>query len=186
MMGDMVLSATLPAGVERRSLSGHTDARGTFTEAFRESWWAGVAPVQWNVVRSAAGTLRGLHLHVVHQDVYILAEGSATLGLRDVRAGSPTEGISATLRLTGADLQVTVIPPGVLHGVVFDEPSLLFVGVTAYYDPADDIACRWSDPALGIDWPREPTLISDRDASAPPLSDVLEQLHTWQPIGGER
>jgi len=186
MMRDMVLPAVLPAGFQLRGLEGHSDPRGSFTEVFRESWWPGVAPVQWSVVRSASGTLRGLHVHVVHQDVYILADGSATLGLRDVRAGSPTEGVATTVRLTGAELQVAVIPHGVLHGVVFDEPSLLFVGVTAYYDPADDFACRWSDPALGIAWPSEPTLISERDAAAPSLSAVLEQLRPWQPIGGGR
>ena len=186
MMRDMVISTGLPAGFQLRRVEGHSDARGSFTEAFRESWWPGLAPVQWNVARSAAGALRGLHVHVVHQDVYILAEGAATLGLRDVRAGSPTEGVGAIVELNGRDLHVAVIPQGVLHGVVFREDSLLFVGVTAYYDPADDIACRWSDPALGIDWPLEPTLISERDASAPPLSDVLEQLQPWQPIGGGR
>ncbi len=185
-MRDMVVSTALPAGFQLRRLEGHSDARGTFTEAFRTSWWPGVEPVQWNVVKSAAGALRGLHVHVVHKDVYILAEGSATLGLRDVRAGSPTEGVAATVELIGTDLQVAVIPQGVLHGVVFHEASLLFVGVTTYYDPTDDVACRWSDPALGIEWPREPTLISERDASAPPLSDVLEQLQPWQPIGAER
>jgi len=180
-----MMSHMVPAGFELRPLESHQDDRGSFTEVFRESWWPGVEPVQWNVVRSTAGTLRGLHVHVVHQDVYILAQGSATLGLRDVRNGSPTEGCAVTVRLTGSELTVAVIPRGVLHGIVFDEPSLLVVGVTSYYDPADDIECLWSDPALGIDWPQPPTVISERDAAAPPLSVVLEQLQLWQPIGGE-
>ena len=32
-----------------------------------------------------------------------------------------------------------------------------------------DEACRWDDPALGIDWPVRPVVISDRDAAYPDI-----------------
>ena len=67
MNGQVVHQRALPAGVALRPLRMHRDERGVLTEIFRESW-AGLAAVQWNAVRSAAGVLRGVHVHVRHAD----------------------------------------------------------------------------------------------------------------------
>jgi dTDP-4-dehydrorhamnose 3,5-epimerase len=81
-----------PTGVAVTPLDMHRDARGVFTEVFRASWGVGFSPVQWNVVQSAQGVLRGVHVHPVHEDYLVLLLGHATLGLRDLRPGSPTLG----------------------------------------------------------------------------------------------
>ena len=172
----------LPAGVELHPLQRHLDHRGSFTEVFREEWSDGVEPVQWNFVRSAAGVMRGVHVHVVHDDVVIALEGRVTLGLRDVREASPTHGLTAAIDLSGAAPAVAVIPHGVVHGLLFSEATTLLVGVTSYYDPADDLECAWSDPDLAIPWPATPTLVSDRDQAAPPFSALLERIRPWQPF----
>jgi dTDP-4-dehydrorhamnose 3,5-epimerase-like enzyme len=49
------------------------DLRGNLTELFREEWQCGVEPVQWNVARSARGSLRGVHVHALHDDPIVLA-----------------------------------------------------------------------------------------------------------------
>ncbi len=176
----------LPAGVQLHPLQSHDDHRGNMTEAFREEWTDGVEPVQWNFFRSAAGVLRGVHVHVVHDDVALVLEGRATLGLRDVREDSPSYGTTVALDLSGAARTSVVIPHGVLHGFLFREPTTLLVGVTSYYDPADDFECLWSDPELGIPWPDMPSLVSDRDRAAPPFSALLERIRPWQPFGPDR
>jgi dTDP-4-dehydrorhamnose 3,5-epimerase len=56
----------LPDGVVCRNLVVHRDDRGWISEIFRQEWPTGVAPVQWNAVRSMAGVLRGVHVHVRH------------------------------------------------------------------------------------------------------------------------
>lgn len=173
----------LPSGVRLHPLVTHPDHRGTFTEVFRETWLPGVEPVQWNFVRSAPGSLRGVHVHVVHEDVFVLLEGRATIGMRDLRAGSPTVGLATTLDVSADALTVVVVPRGVLHGLLFHEPSILLVGVTGYYQTTDDLECLWSDPDLGIPWPVEPTLVSERDAAAPPFSVLIEKLRPYQPFG---
>jgi dTDP-4-dehydrorhamnose 3,5-epimerase len=154
-------------------------------EVFRDEWTDGVEPVQWNFFRSAAGSLRGVHVHVVHDDVAVILEGRATLGLRDVREASPTYGITVALELSGAARTAVAIPHGVLHGFLFREETLLLVGVTSYYDPSDDLECLWSDPELDIPWPEVPGLVSDRDRAAPPFSALLERIRPWQPFGAD-
>lgn len=175
----------LPAGVQLHPLQTNSDHRGTMAEVFRIEWSNGVEPVQWNLFQSAAGALRGVHVHVVHDDVAIVLEGRATLGLRDVRQASPTHGMTVALEVSGAARTSVVIPHGILHGFLFREPTTLLVGVTRYYDPADDLECLWSDPELGIPWPDVPTLVSDRDRAAPPFSALLERVRPWQPFASD-
>jgi dTDP-4-dehydrorhamnose 3,5-epimerase len=159
----------------------HRDARGSFTEVFRREWDSGLDPVQWNAVHSASGTLRGVHVHIKHDDYLILLKGRATVGLRDLRVGSPTEGLSGTVELSEDELCALVIPHGVAHGFYFSAPSLHLYAVSEYWDVADELACHWADPELELDWPAEPTLVSDRDATAPPLAELLAQLAPLRP-----
>lgn len=166
----------LPEGVSVVELRGHPDDRGRFTEVFRREWDLGVDPVQWNVVRSEAGVLRGVHVHPRHDDYLTVLAGRATVGLRDLRPGSPTADRAATVELNGERPAAIVIPHGVAHGFYFHEPSLHAYAVSHYWDPDDELACRWDDPEVGIEWPEPPRLVSERDASAPPLAELRARL----------
>jgi dTDP-4-dehydrorhamnose 3,5-epimerase len=169
-------------GVRFVSLTTHRDERGAFCELFREEWGAGVSPLQWNVVDSEPGVLRGVHVHVRHADYLTVVAGRATIGLRDLRAGSPTEGETALVELDGAARSAIAIPVGVAHGFLFHEPSTHVYAVSHYWDPADELACHWADPGLELAWPFEPRLVSERDASAGSLADLLAELEPYQPL----
>ena len=93
------LTENLPQGVSLRSLQTHHDERGSLTELFRASWDIGIDAVQWNYCESEANVLRGVHMHVKHADYLILLRGRASIGLRDLRPGSPTEGLTALVTL---------------------------------------------------------------------------------------
>jgi dTDP-4-dehydrorhamnose 3,5-epimerase len=162
----------LPQGVGLRALDPHEDDRGCFTEIFREEWALGVAPIQWNAVRSHAGTLRGVHVHLRHADYLVVVSGRATIGLRDMRPGSPTEGTVAVVSADAAQPAGLSIPPGVAHGFLFHEPSVHIYAVTHYFDPADELGCRWDDPDLAIPWPETPLLLSERDATAGTFAEL--------------
>ena len=70
------------AGAKLISLKRFDDSRGSFAEAFRASWLGHPLPmVQWNVSRSMAGVLRGLHVHQRQTDYWHLVTGSAVAGL---------------------------------------------------------------------------------------------------------
>lgn len=166
----------LPAGVALRPLHPQPDERGVFAEIFRESWQTGVAPVQWNAVSSAAGVLRGVHVHLIHADYFLLLQGRASIGLRDLRRGSPTEGLAALVELRGTELAALTIPPGVAHGFFFHEPSLHIYAVSDYWNSADELGCYWADPALEIPWPMASASISARDAALPSLNELLGRI----------
>jgi dTDP-4-dehydrorhamnose 3,5-epimerase len=170
-------------GVLLHRLTAHADHRGSFTEAFRREWDLGVDPVQWNVVKSNAGAIRGVHVHPRHTDMLVVTTGRVTIGLHDLREGSPTKGRSATFSLTGENLGALLIPPGVAHGFLFHEPTVTVYAVSHYWDTEDELAVHWADPGLGIDWPFTPSLVSDRDAAAGTLSALIAQLVPLQPIG---
>jgi dTDP-4-dehydrorhamnose 3,5-epimerase len=179
MMGEPRASspaAKLPAGVSILPLRMHEDERGVFTEIFRRHWDPGLDVVQWNLVRSEAAVLRGVHVHRHHADYLVVASGRATFGLLDLRPGSPTEGLAACCDLGGDALAALVIPPGVAHGFLFHEPSLHVYAVTRYFDPSDELGCRWDDPELGIPWPFAPRLLSERDSALPGLAEVRPRI----------
>lgn len=175
----------LPAGAFLTKLETHPDHRGSLTEIYRVGWMGqDISPAQWNFTVSEARVLRGVHLHLVHTDYLVVAEGRADIGLRDVRRGSPTEGLATLVEMKGEEPSALTIPPGVIHGLHFHERSIVLYGLSEEWDLADDLACRWDDPDVGIPWGVSSPTISERDARAPSLRDVLASVEHAQPIGG--
>jgi dTDP-4-dehydrorhamnose 3,5-epimerase len=166
------------AGVERIHLESHADAGGVSTQVFHREWQLGIHPVQWNAVQSEANVLRGVHVHVVHEDYFVLLKGQTLLGLRDLRPGSPTEGNTAVLELKADQLEAVCLPPGVAHGFYFTRRSLHLYSVSHYWNLADELGCHWADPELRLDWPVRQPLLSQRDASAGSLRELVETLRT--------
>src|SRR3990172_1443631 len=148
--GSLRMIGMLPAGVALLTLTPHVDERGVFTELYRASWELGVVPAQWNAVHSGANVLRGVHAHHRHTDYLTLVAGRATVGLHDLRLGSSTEGLGTTVELDSREPAALVIPVGVAHGFYFHQPSIHVYAVSHEFDPADELGCRWDDPALEI------------------------------------
>lgn len=172
---------TLPDDVRLIPLEPHSDDRGTFIELFRGEWETGVEPIQWNAVHSEAGVLRGVHVHPRHDDYLTVVRGRATIGLRDLRDSSPTVGAAACVELTAEQPAAISIPHGVAHGFYFHEPSTHIYAVSHYWDMADELGCRWNDPALEIPWPQQDAHISPRDQDLPPLERMVGELRAaWQ------
>ncbi|MCK6457836.1 MAG: dTDP-4-dehydrorhamnose 3,5-epimerase family protein [Phycisphaerae bacterium] len=172
-------TATLPDGVRLLPLQMNADPRGVFTEVFRQQWAPEFQPIQWNFVRSEANVLRGVHVHVRHSDYLVVLAGRARIGLVDLRPGSPTEGLRAELEVHGEGLQSLCIPPGVAHGFYFHEPALHLYAVTHYWDPCDELGCRFDDLQLGLSWPTRSPLLSPRDERLPPLTALRGQVPAW-------
>ncbi len=166
----------LPQGVSLSSLQKQNDGRGSLTELFRTSWETGIDAVQWNFVESEGAVLRGVHVHIKHFDYLVLLSGHATVGLRDLRRDSTTEGLTAKIEMHGDDLHTLTIPPGVAHGFYFHEPSTHIYGVSEFWDGQDELGCHWADPALEINWPNASPVISARDAALPSLRELVESL----------
>jgi dTDP-4-dehydrorhamnose 3,5-epimerase len=160
----------------------HHDSRGIFTEVFRETWNTGVHPVQWNIVTSNAGVLRGVHVHIRHNDYLILLKGHASIGLRDLRKNSPTYGMTSLIEMKEDQLQTLTIPYGVAHGFYFHKSSLHLYAVSEYFNPEDELRCHWADPELKIPWPTQSAHVSDCDAGALSFNELIHQLELYQSI----
>ena len=172
-------------GVRYGTLTRHGDQRGTFTELWRASGLGSNAGpfVQANLSTSAPGVLRGLHLHRRQLDYWVVVAGRAFVALVDVRpqvGGSPGPAVVETRELEPNDW--VVIPVGVAHGFLALEALQLLYLVTNEYDGSDELGFAWDDPAVGVPWPLVTAvpggrpIVSERDASNPPLADVVARL----------
>ena len=117
----------------------------------------------------SAGTLRGLHFQLApHEEskLVLCLSGSIYDVLVDLRPGSPTHKRWDTVTLTAPEPLAVFVPAGVAHGfMTLVDDSLVYYQISAPYDKPSASGARWDDPALGIEWPREPRVISQRDAN---------------------
>lgn len=174
---------SLPQGVRHVPLRAHADHRGVFTEIYRAEWFDGPDMLQWNAVRSEAGVLRGVHVHHRHHDVLTVVQGRASIGLQDLRTDSPTHGLATLVPLVADEPAVLTIPPGVAHGFLFHEPSIHVYGVSHYFDPRDELGCRWDDPDVTIPWPVETATLSKRDERAGTLAEMIARYEAGSAAG---
>jgi dTDP-4-dehydrorhamnose 3,5-epimerase len=162
------------------------DARGFFLESYNERRYreAGInaAFVQDNVSFSRHGILRGLHFQNPNPQGKLLQvlQGEVFDVAVDVRRGSSTFGKWHGLVLSSENKRQFYIPPGFAHGFLVTSDSALFqYKCTELYSPKDEMAVRWDDPTIGIQWPMKDPLLSERDAKALRLQDIpRERLST--------
>jgi len=157
----------------------HKDERGFFARTWCEKEFSehGLSArfVQSSVsFNEIAGTLRGLHYQAEpHAEAKLVrcTAGSIYDVVVDVRSGSPTYlGWRAEV-LSAENRRALYIPRGFAHGfVTLAERSEVLYEISEYHHPDAARGLRWNDPAIGIEWPREPARISARDAGYPLLS----------------
>jgi len=167
------LTARLPDGVVVRELHDRGDHASRTTELYRADWPIEVPPVQWNLVSSRPSTLRGVHVHVDHWDYLSVVSGEMLLGLHDMRPRSPTYKLAAQQLFQGKLPVSIAIPPGVAHGFYFGVTTTYLYAVSHYWNPADELGCRWNDPDLGLSWPVADPLLSPRDAGASSYGELV-------------
>jgi dTDP-4-dehydrorhamnose 3,5-epimerase len=161
----------------------HGDARGFFSEVFRQDTFEAAAGpvvfVQDNHSRSGKkGVIRGLHYQAppaAQGKLVRVTRGAVYDVAVDARRGSPTYGQHVGVELSEGNWRQLWVPPGFLHGfcTLTDDVEFLYK-VTSYYSPEHDGAVAFDDPEIGVDWPldgAEP-LASDKDRRAPRFADM--------------
>ena len=159
------------------------DDRGFFLETFSERDFtaAGITArfVQDNQSRSKRGVLRGLHYQLEQPQGKLVrvARGKIFDVAVDIRSGSPRFGKWFGVVLDDEKNQSLWIPPGFAHGfcVLSDEADVAYKA-TAFYAPSAERGILWNDPMLGIQWPIENPILSEKDLTYPPLSAVSGDL----------
>ncbi len=164
----------------------HADTRGFFVETYRRESFtaAGIGPdfVQENHSRSTRGTVRGLHFQAQPGQAKLIraARGAIFDVAVDLRAGSPTFGQHEAFELDDVSHRQVFIPIGLAHGfcVVSDVADVCYL-VDSYYAPDLERGLAWDDPDIGIAWPVELPILSDRDRANPRLSELPAELTDW-------
>lgn len=172
-----IVEAKLP-GVYFIEADMFRDARGYFFELWNEARYTNSAIathfVQDNVSFSTKGTMRGLHLQNPNAQaklVYVL-QGEVFDVAVDVRHGSPTFCQWVGRFLSAENGRQLYVPESFAHGFcVLSETALFGYKCAEYYHPESELSIAWDDPDIGISWPLDAPVLSDKDRKAPRISD---------------
>jgi dTDP-4-dehydrorhamnose 3,5-epimerase len=155
------------------------DARGHFFESYHAARYAEAGMpsefVQDNVSRSVKGTLRGLHFQDPHPQGKLVycARGAVFDVAVDIRKGSATFGKWFGAELSEDNHRQMWVPPGFAHGFcVLTDTADFFYKCTDFYHPEHDRGVAWDDPDIGVVWPVESPILSEKDRKLPRLRDL--------------
>jgi dTDP-4-dehydrorhamnose 3,5-epimerase len=155
----------------------HGDERGFFVETFRQDALGGLGIdadfVQDNHSRSGARVLRGIHRQAEQAKLVRCPSGRIWDVAVDLRPDSPTYKQWEGYELNGTKHHQLFIPDGFGHGfcVLSDSADVIY-RVSSYYDPELETGIAWDDPEIGIEWPIDDPILSERDKSAPKLAEA--------------
>lgn len=150
------------------------DERGYFFEAYNKKKFeeAGLHYdfVQDNQSLSQKNILRGLHFqnppHAQAKLVQVI-KGAVLDVAVDIRKNSPTYGRNFSLELSETNKNMLLIPEGFAHGFVSLTDNTIFsYKCSALYHKASEVAIRWDDPELNIQWGIKDPVVSEKDKKA--------------------
>lgn len=157
------------------------DERGSFGRLFDEALFRerGMDPSIAQTSFSynfAARTLRGMHYQReswAETKLVRCTRGKVFDVIVDLRTSSPTRLGWFGIELDERNHKAIYVPVGFAHGFVTLTPAAeVHYQISTPYHPDSGAGLRWNDPALAIDWPVEPDVISERDATYPLLSET--------------
>ena len=157
-----------------------TDNRGSFYESFSRRALRSVG-IEMDVVQVnhsislKKGTIRGLHFQqmpMAQAKLVRVLRGSIVDFVVDLRKSSPNYLKSIRIELTADNPRLVYIPKGVAHGMAAmeDQTEVEYI-VDEFYSSECDRSIRYDDPQIGIDWPIDIPILSDKDRRAPFLRD---------------
>jgi dTDP-4-dehydrorhamnose 3,5-epimerase len=146
-------------------------ARGWCTDEFAEHG-LNVAWMQSNIGYSkCAGTLRGMHYQrAPYSEAKLVrcTNGAVFDVAIDLRTASPTYRSWVGVILRAEEHRMIFVPEGFAHGYqTLRDDSEIEYFTSHRYVAAAATGVRYDDPAFGIEWPVEVSLISQQDSCWP-------------------
>lgn len=124
-----------------------------------------------NSLSKDKGTLRGIHYQLspkAETKIVRCISGALYDVIVDLRPQSPTflKWFGATL--SAENRTMMFVPKGFGHAfLTLEENTEALYLVTEFYSPENERGIRWNDTKIGIEWPIEPVIISDKDKTHP-------------------
>lgn len=155
------------------------DERGRFTRVWCSSAFEPVGAKALRQLSEAhsrqRGTLRGLHYqrepHWEQKTIRCMA-GKAFVVCVDLRPGSQSYRKHISVTLSAHESATLFVNEGFAQGYqTLANDTLLLYAMSADYEPKAATGLRFDDPALQIDWPLPPVVISERDSRWPLIDD---------------
>jgi dTDP-4-dehydrorhamnose 3,5-epimerase len=156
------------------------DDRGFFMESYKESEFIkneiNTKFVQDNYSHSSKGVLRGLHYQKdpkAQAKLVMVIKGEIFDVAVDLRKNSSTYGKWIGEILSEQNHRLLYVPEGFAHGfcVLSDEVDVIYK-VNNEYSLENDRGILWNDPEVGINWPIENPIISEKDTNQPLLKNA--------------
>ena len=155
------------------------DKRGFFMETYNRNRYnaSGINAtfVQDNLSCSLKNTVRGLHFQIKHPQAKLIQviTGEIFDVAVDLRPGSATFGKWIGILLSDENRRQVFIPEGFAHGFcVLSESALFHYKCSDFYTQDDEGGIIWSDPDIGIEWPVQNPIISEKDKQYQKLSNL--------------
>jgi len=175
----MKFNPTKLAGAYTIDLVKREDERGFFARFFcinefdKEGIDRNVVQIN-NSLSKDKGTLRGIHYQLspkAETKIVRCIKGSLWDVIVDLRPESPTFLQWFGETLSAENRKMMFVPKGFGHGfITLEEDTEALYLVTEFYSPENERGIRWNDPAIGIEWPIEPIIVSEKDSNHPDFS----------------
>jgi dTDP-4-dehydrorhamnose 3,5-epimerase len=129
----------------------------------------------------SAGTIRGIHFqYPPYSEAKIVSCASGAIwdvGI-DLRPDSPTRFQWFGVTLTPENGLSLIVPEGFGHAFITLKPnSTVVYVVSAIYAPNYESGIRYDDPKLGIKWPIEPTVLSEKDLGWGRIANRIDEIN---------
>jgi dTDP-4-dehydrorhamnose 3,5-epimerase len=103
--------------------------------------------------------------------------GRVFIALVDLRKDSETFGKHITLEIGDNNRVKVFMPAGIGNSyLILSEEAVYEYQVNDYYKLGAETGVMWNDPEIGIEWPVENPILSDKDQKNPTLKEYKESL----------
>lgn len=172
-----ILSELLPE-VKKIPLKVYRDERGFFTETYHQPrYFEKEIPdfVQDNHSFSVKDTIRGMHFQsgLGQAKLITVVLGTIFDVFVDIRPSSKTFGKWGSYLLDAGMHEQLFIPEGFAHGFAALSDTHVIYKVSTVFDPNKEKNFRYDDPEVGIVWPIDCPILSERDRFAPNLHEAI-------------
>ncbi|NOX47218.1 MAG: dTDP-4-dehydrorhamnose 3,5-epimerase [Chlorobi bacterium] len=161
------------------------DDRGSFARVFCKNEFSAIGHkgdfVQINhSVNKLKGTFRGIHYQLPpFGEIKLIRciSGKVYDIIVDIRKGSPTFLKSFAVEISADNMKMMYVPEGFAHGfITLEDNSQLIYHHTTYYEPGHEAGLRYNDPALQLELPIGPSIMTEKDKNHPLIDNSFKGI----------